>query len=71
MDRKLVQENQHLLPVQYRDKVEAVLEPEKVEMEVEGEEVEVEVEPVKVKSKVKRKQKLKRGGEVEEMEVDE
>lgn len=68
-DRKLVQENQHLLPPQYRDKIEAVLEPEKVDMEVE-EEV-LEQENGKQKLKAKRKQKLLRDGTVEEeMEVD-
>ena len=36
-DRKLVEENQHLLPPQYRDQVKSVLEPERVEMDVEEE----------------------------------
>ena len=68
-DRKLVEENQHLLPPQYRDQVQAVLEPEKVDMEVEEEVLEQQNE--KLKLKVKRKQKLRRDGTVEEeMEVD-
>jgi len=78
-DRKLVAENQHLLPPQYRDQVESVLETraegqEVVGMEVEGEEVEVEREEAQKqeqKVKAKRKQKLVRGQGVEEMDVDE
>jgi large subunit ribosomal protein L24e len=65
-DRKLVEENQHLLPPQYRDQVAAVLEPEKESMEVEEEVLEE-----KLKLKTKRKQKLLRDGGIEEdMEVD-
>jgi len=67
MDRKLVEENQHLLPPQYRDQVAKVLE----QMEVDGETVDGEKVVGKVKSK--RKQKLLRNGGVEEdeeMEVD-
>jgi large subunit ribosomal protein L24e len=68
-DRKLVEENQHLLPPQYRDQVQAVLEPEKVHMEVE--EGVLEQQNEKQKLKVKRKQKLRRDGTIEEeMEVD-
>ena len=68
-DRKLVEENQHLLPPQYRDQVEKVLE------EVDGMELEENVleEKQKSKMKVKRKQKLLRDGgveEEEEMDVD-
>jgi len=83
-DRKLVAENQHLLPPQYRDQVESVLEQaaevQKEDMEVENELAEeVEVEPQqkqkaqneKLKTKAKRKQKLVRGQGVEEMDVDE
>ncbi|KAK5165930.1 ATPase-activating ribosome biosynthesis protein [Saxophila tyrrhenica] len=68
-DRKLVEENQHLLPPQYRDQVEKVLaEPEAMEVEEE-----VLEEKQKGKMKTKRKQKLRRDGTVdedEEMEVD-
>ena len=69
-DRKLVQENQHLLPPQYRDQVEAVLQSETVQMEVE-EEV-LKDANTKEKLKTKRKQRLTRDGTVEEeeMEVD-
>ena len=68
-DRKLVEENQHLLPPQYRDQVQEVLAPEKVAMEVDEEKL--EIEPEKQKIKAKRKQKLRRSGSVtEEMEVD-
>lgn len=77
-DRKLVAENQHLLPPQYRDQVEAVLEEQKGDMEVdaereeleEEEEVEKEELKQKLKSKTKRKQRLVRGQGVEEMDVD-
>ena len=67
-DRKLVEENQHLLPPQYREKVVSVLQPEREVMELEGEKLEEKLEAPKLK--VKKKQKLKRGGDVEEMEVD-
>ncbi|KAF2773949.1 hypothetical protein EJ03DRAFT_72829 [Teratosphaeria nubilosa] len=82
-DRKLVAENQHLLPPQYRDQVEETLDEEKVaeDMELEEGVDELELDPqeieadkakaAKMKSKSKRKQKLVRGGEVEEMDVDE
>ncbi|KAK3114570.1 ATPase-activating ribosome biosynthesis protein [Teratosphaeriaceae sp. CCFEE 6253] len=83
-DRKLVAENQHLLPPRYRDQVEQVLdvEAQKVDMELaETEDLEVEEEErleaeeklkaEKQKTKPKRKQKLVRGGGVEEMDVDE
>ncbi|KAF2758055.1 hypothetical protein EJ05DRAFT_375730 [Pseudovirgaria hyperparasitica] len=85
-DRKLVRENQHLLPVGMRDEVRRVLEDgdkeeEVVGMEVEGQEevlseVEVEEEEeeelrVKAPKKaVKKKQKLVRGSGPEAMEVD-
>lgn len=68
-DRKLVEENQHLLPPQYRDRVESVLEPEKVEMELEEEVLEQEQDRLQLKAK--KKQRLLRNGDVEEeMEVD-
>ncbi|KAH9832418.1 Ribosome biogenesis protein RLP24 [Teratosphaeria destructans] len=82
-DRKLVAENQHLLPPQYRDQVEQTLDEEKVaedmeleagvdELELDPEEIAAEKAKVeKMKSKSRRKQKLVRGGEVEEMDVDE
>ncbi|KAK5706996.1 ATPase-activating ribosome biosynthesis protein [Elasticomyces elasticus] len=77
-DRKLVAENQHLLPPQYRDQVEQVLDAEaqKVDMELaEEEDLELEEEEKlkeeKQKLKTKRKQKLVRGQGVEDMDVDE
>ncbi|KAK3626944.1 ATPase-activating ribosome biosynthesis protein [Elasticomyces elasticus] len=77
-DRKLVAENQHLLPPQYRDQVEQVLDADaqKVDMELaEEEDLELEEEEKlkeeKQKLKTKRKQKLVRGQGVEDMDVDE
>ncbi|TKA71544.1 Ribosome biogenesis protein RLP24 [Friedmanniomyces simplex] len=82
-DRKLVAENQHLLPPQYRDQVQEILdvEAQKVDMELaqaedlEVEDLEVEeeerLEEEKTKMKTKRKQRLVRGEGVEEMDVDE
>ncbi|KAK0276340.1 ATPase-activating ribosome biosynthesis protein [Friedmanniomyces endolithicus] len=77
-DRKLVAENQHLLPPQYRDQVQEVLdvEAQKVDMELaEEEHLEVEEEErlkeEKSKMKTKRKQRLVRGEGVEGMDVDE
>ena len=75
-DRKLVEENQHLLPPQYRDQVREVLD---ADMDVETETLELgedalENEKQKLKTKAKRKQKLLRDGTVEaqeEMDVDE
>ena len=76
-DRKLVAENQHLLPPQYRDQVKEALEETAGVKEMEG--VEVEDEEVELKNKqsqqvkVKRKQRLVRGKGVEEeedMDVD-
>ncbi|KAI7231081.1 Ribosome biogenesis protein [Hortaea werneckii] len=64
-DRKLVEENQHLLPPQYRDQVEKVLEaePEKEEMEVEEDEEELDPEELEQEEKVEaKKQKAGRGG---------
>ncbi|KAK4895955.1 ATPase-activating ribosome biosynthesis protein [Elasticomyces elasticus] len=77
-DRKLVAENQHLLPPQYRDQVEQVLDADaqKVDMELaEEEDLELEEEEKlkeeKQKLSWKRKQKLVRGQGVEDMDVDE
>ncbi|KAK1045138.1 ATPase-activating ribosome biosynthesis protein [Friedmanniomyces endolithicus] len=77
-DRKLVAENQHLLPPQYRDQVQEVLDvdAQKEDMELaEEEDLEVEEEErlkeEKTKLKTKRKQRLVRGAGVEEMDVDE
>ncbi|KAK3636824.1 ATPase-activating ribosome biosynthesis protein [Elasticomyces elasticus] len=77
-DRKLVAENQHLLPPQYRDQVDQVLDADaqKVDMELaEEEDLELEEEEKlkeeKQKLKTKRKQKLVRGQGVEDMDVDE
>ncbi|KAK5111005.1 ATPase-activating ribosome biosynthesis protein [Meristemomyces frigidus] len=73
-DRKLVEENQHLLPPQYRTQaMEALAEAEKIvgENEVLEEEMEEKVEGAKVKGALKRKQRLVRGSGVEAMDVDE
>ncbi|KAK4961602.1 ATPase-activating ribosome biosynthesis protein [Elasticomyces elasticus] len=77
-DRKLVAENQHLLPPQYRDQVDQVLDADaqKVDMELaEEEDLELEeqekLKEEKQKLKTKRKQKLVRGQGVEDMDVDE
>nr|POE56196.1 ribosome biogenesis protein rlp24 [Quercus suber] len=84
-DRKLVAENQHLLPPQYRDQAQEVLESEAMEEEVEGEALEadeVEVDELeaeklakakagKSKLKTKKKQRLVRDQGVEDMDVDE
>ncbi|KAI7370233.1 Ribosome biogenesis protein, partial [Hortaea werneckii] len=66
-DRKLVEENQHLLPPQYRDQVEKVLEAEpeaeKEEME-EMEEDEEELDPEELEQEAKvaaKKQKAAKG----------
>jgi large subunit ribosomal protein L24e len=66
-DRKLVAENQHLLPPQYRDQAEKVLAEEAVE-EMDLEEENVLAEKQKSKVKTKKKQKLLRDGTVEEDE---
>lgn len=79
-DRKLVAENQHLLPPQYRDQVEQALQtlPEQVQEETMEEELDEEMAleeqarlaPKKSALKQKRKQQLVRGGGAEEMDVD-
>lgn len=79
-DRKLVEENQHLLPPEHRNQVVEVLkdvvEPMAVEEEVEEMEEEIPLEeqerlkPVKSAMKQKKKQRLVRGVGVEEMDVD-
>lgn len=73
-DRKLVEENQHLLPPQYRDQAKEVLEgaqdAETIDMEVEELDEALEAKQ-KQAVKAKRKMRLMRGGEPEEMEVDE
>ncbi|KAK8211570.1 ATPase-activating ribosome biosynthesis protein [Zalaria obscura] len=73
-DRKLVAENQHLLPPEEREKARAMLESieeeEREEMELEEKEEE-ELEKKRLdKMKAKRRQKLVRGQGVEEMDVD-
>ena len=74
-DRKLVEENQHLLPPQYRDQAKEVLEgtqdADTIDMELEGVEEEVQTTKQKQAVKAKKKMKLVRGGEPEEMDVDE
>lgn len=81
-DRKLVAENQHLLPPEYRDKVEEALDEKLDDMEMEGDEMTVEdlqksainqeVDANKAKAKGKKKQKMVRGkGAEEAMDVDE
>lgn len=77
-DRKLVAENQHLLPPEYRDQVQEVLEEESMVLdgeELDGEEIELAEQetaaPIKAKAtKGKRKQKLVRGQGAEAMDVD-
>lgn len=79
-DRKLVAENQHLLPPEEREAARSLLEEEKVEddklaMEVENEELEEEREEMErlkaAKLKVKKRQRLVRGAGAEAMDVDE
>lgn len=69
-DRKLVEENQHLLPVELRDEAQKMVEDEKMDVEVDELEAEKAVAD-KSKLKQKRKQRLVRGQGVEEMDVDE
>jgi large subunit ribosomal protein L24e len=79
-DRKLVAENQHLLPPKYRDQVEEALQelPEQVQEDTVVEEMEEELPleqqerlaPKKSALKQKKKQKLVRGQGVEAMDVD-
>lgn len=82
-DRKLVAENQHLLPPAERDEAKRLLEEEEEEEEVEGEEVAMEeeeeeqIERERLEAKARReklraarKQRLLRSGGVEEMDVD-
>ncbi|KXT06478.1 hypothetical protein AC578_6039 [Pseudocercospora eumusae] len=77
-DRKLVAENQHLLPPEYRDQVEQVMKEvvEPIEEEVEEMEDIIPLEeqerlkPAKSALKQKKKQRLVRGVGVEEMDVD-
>lgn len=78
-DRKLVAENQHLLPPQYRDQVQQALEqtvePLVEEMELEEELTQEQIEkdslaPTKQKSKAKGKKRLIVGHGVEDMDVD-
>jgi large subunit ribosomal protein L24e len=83
-DRKLVAENQHLLPPQYRDKIQETLDEELDQtMEMEADEITVEdlqksainqeVDGNKTKAKGPKKQqkKLVRGKGAEAMDVDE
>ena len=83
-DKKLVAENQHLLPPQYRDKIQETLDEELDQtMEMEADEITVEdlqrsainqeVHGNKTKAKGPKKQqkKLVRGKGVEAMDVDE
>lgn len=77
-DRKLVEENQHLLPPRLRDAVEVEaedvdqkmeVEPRRLEQEAESEsEEELRVKPTKVKTK--KKQRLVRGVGAEDMDMD-
>jgi len=73
-DRKLVEENQHLLPPQYRDQVEQALEEQGEDLELEDEldmETEEKLEQTQKAKAAKKKQRLVRGRGVEEMDVDE
>lgn len=84
-DRKLVAENQHLLPPQYRDQVEQALQEmpvEQMQEETMEEDMEEDMEeelpleeqkrlaPKKSALKQKKKQKMVRGKGVEAMDVD-
>lgn len=71
-DRKLVAENQHLLPPAYRDQVAETLaeEAQREDMELEEEE-RLEEKAQKQALKGKRKMRLVRGEGPEEMDVDE
>lgn len=65
-DRKLVAENEHLLPkLRASERIAAELEQEPL-----VENIEQEVQPQKLKRKQKTKQRLLVGGGVEEMDVD-
>ena len=67
-DRKLVAENEHLLPkMRASERIAMELEAEQEPL---AEEVEQEVQPQKLKKKQKTKQRLLVGGGVEEMDVD-
>ncbi|EDU39582.1 hypothetical protein PtrV1_00407 [Pyrenophora tritici-repentis] len=86
-DRKLVEENQHLLPPSERfskeeleekedmevdvQKVKAKVAARRKELEAEESDLESEIEEVTPKMKSKRKLKMKVGGGVEAMDVDE
>jgi large subunit ribosomal protein L24e len=69
-DRKLVEENQHLLPPHYRDRVVEVLEGEKEVEDMELEEENVLAEKQKGKVRLKKRQKMLRDGTVEEDEME-
>ncbi|KAJ9637369.1 ATPase-activating ribosome biosynthesis protein [Coniosporium tulheliwenetii] len=75
-DRKLVEENQHLLPPEEREAVAKYLEEEEREVDLlDGEREtmageEETLEAPKVKTKARRRQRLVVGGGVEEMDVD-
>lgn len=65
-DRKLVAENEHLLPkMRASERIAAELEQEPM-----VEDIEEEVPPQRLKKKQKAKQRLLVGGGVEEMDVD-
>ncbi|KAK1916004.1 hypothetical protein P3342_003819 [Pyrenophora teres f. teres] len=86
-DRKLVEENQHLLPPSERfskeeleekedmevdvQKVKAKVAARRKELEAEESDLESEIEEATPKMKSKRKLKMKVGGGVEAMDVDE
>lgn len=68
-DRKLVAENQHLLPPEYRDQATEAIQEDVEEMDLTVAEQQKMAQD-KAKTKVARKQKLLVGGDVE-MDVDE
>ena len=84
-DRKLVEENQHLLPPSERftkeeveqeamvdvEKVREKVEKRRKEIEMDESELDSEIEETLPKMKSKRKLKMKDGGGVDEMDVDE
>ncbi|KAF2092090.1 hypothetical protein K490DRAFT_53241 [Saccharata proteae CBS 121410] len=71
-DRKLVAENQHLLPPEERTEAQEMIREKLEKMDVEVEDEDVEEEPkIKVKvPKAKRKQRLIVGQGAEDMDVD-
>lgn len=73
-DRKLVAENQHLLPPEYRDQAQEAMQEDVEDMELtvaEQQAIAQEKSKLAGKTKATKKQRLMVGGGVEEMDVDE